>query len=302
MFARVIALAAVLAGCATAQKPVALASEEIEPLLPMNFAEQCDPWDDWDTPAPPYRIHGDTYYVGTCGISAILVAGEDGHTLIDTGTDRGAQFVLANIERLGFAIKDVALILSSHEHFDHVGGLARMVEATGARVLASPIAAEVIRTGREDAADPQAGMHEAMVPVPLVEAFSFGDTVRAGPASIEVTPISTPGHTPGATSWQWQSCDEAGRCLSLVYADSLSPVSADDYRFSDHSDYIAAYRAGLDRLRETKCDVLLTPHPSASRMVERALEGTLVSGPTCVEYADSVEARLDKRLAEEASR
>ena len=43
----------------------------------------CDDWDDWNKPSPPFRIFGNSYYVGTCGISAILVTSDEDHILID---------------------------------------------------------------------------------------------------------------------------------------------------------------------------------------------------------------------------
>ena len=95
-----------------------------EQVTPQQWAATCSEWDEWDKPAPPYRIHGSTYYVGTCGISAILVAGAQGHVLIDSGTVAGAQVVLDNIGKLGFRPNEIASLLHSHEHFDHVGGQA----------------------------------------------------------------------------------------------------------------------------------------------------------------------------------
>ena len=74
----------------------------------------CSDWDDWDKPGPPYRIHGNSWYVGTCGIAAILVTGEAGHILIDGGTARGADLVAANIGALGFRLEDVKVLLQSH--------------------------------------------------------------------------------------------------------------------------------------------------------------------------------------------
>lgn len=75
---------------------------------------------------------------------------------------------------------------------------------------------------------------------------------------LKLAPIATPGHTPGALTWQWQSCED-NHCLSLVYADSLSPLSSDDYRFIDDPTYVGAYHAGLDKLAALGCAILLTP-------------------------------------------
>ncbi|UOR08346.1 EFM family subclass B3 metallo-beta-lactamase [Qipengyuania flava] len=286
-----------LAACAPPiQTPDPLPPREI--VTPQQWAQQCTDWDEWDKPAPPYRIHGPTYYVGTCGIAAILVAGDGGHILIDSGTEAGADVVLDNVGKLGFRPNEIASLLHSHEHFDHTGGHALVKRASGAHVVASPQAAPVLRTGEDDPADPQHGLHDAMEPVPVDVIVRDGETVRSETATL--TAIATPGHTPGALSWAWQSCDEAGNCVSIVYADSLSPISRDGYRFGDHPEYLKGFRAGLEKLRAVDCDILLTPHPSASDMVTRAAAGSMVGGMSCVDYADAVEARLDRRLVEEA--
>ena len=111
--------------------------------------------------------------------------------------------------------------------------------------------------------------------------------------------MATPGHTPGALSWHWVSCD-GGVCRSIVYADSLSPVSRDDYRFSDHPDYLRAYRASIAKIAALDCDILLTPHPSASNMAARFAGRAPLENPNaCREYAADLSKRLDERLAKE---
>jgi metallo-beta-lactamase class B len=265
----------------------------------VRFGSTCEDFDDWDKPTRPFRIHGDTWYVGTCGITALLIRGKDGAVLIDTGTDKGAQAIAANIRSLGVELSEIKAILGSHEHYDHVGGLARLQGLTGAQVIVGADALEVVRTGRDDPRDPQAGLHAPMVPVTgALRGIGDGEVVDI--AGVKLTALATPGHTLGATSWQWQSCD-AAECLTLVYADSLSPVSADDYRFTDHPDYVAMFRKGIARLRPAQCDMLLTPHPSASDMLTRARTGTMAGGPTCATYADSKTKALDERLAKEVA-
>ena len=131
------------------QKPPPQIEKPIAPIETNGplFAAACKDWDEWDKPAPPVRIHANTFLVGTCGISAILITGSQGHVLIDGGTEAGADLIAANIRKLGFRLGDVKIILQSHEHNDHVGGIARLQQLTGAQVYASPVAAKVLATG-----------------------------------------------------------------------------------------------------------------------------------------------------------
>ena len=262
------------------------------------FAAACKDWDDWDKPAPPVRVHANTFLVGTCGISSILITGEQGDVLIDGGTEAGADLIADNIRKLGFRLSDVKIILQSHEHIDHIGGVARLQRLTGAQVYASPAAAKVLATGTAGAGDPQAGMQK---PVPIARVdrvIQDGGQVRL--IDILLTAVATPGHTPGALTWHWESC-KAGICRHVVYADSLTPVSRDDYRFTDHPEYLAAYRASIAKVAALDCDILLTPHPSASDMINRLALAKVENPNACRDYAASLTKQLDERLAKEAA-
>lgn len=304
MFARaaVAATAVALAACAVTVPLQATHTQVERPIAPVEaagpaFAAACTQWDDWDKPAPPVRIHGNTYLVGTCGISAILITGSDGHVLIDAGTEAGADLIARNIQRLGFRLQDVKLLLHSHEHFDHVGGTARLQQLTGAQLVASQNAAAVFATGVPGPGDPQAGMHEPFPSARVDGVVADGEVVRLG--ELALTAIQTKGHTHGALSWQWVSCD-GGACRTIVYADSLSPVSRDDYRFIDHPGALEAFRNSIERVGALDCDILLTPHPSASRMVDRlAGRAPLFDAQACRAYSASLAGRLDERLAKE---
>ena len=293
LFARatLCAALALLAGCESA------AQESRQTPVPAQWATQCTEWDDWDKPAPPFRIHGNAYYVGTCGIGAILVTDAAGHILLDSGTEAGARIVAANIAALGFDIGDVQLLGYSHEHFDHVGGMAYVQALSGASLVSLAAGAEVMRTGLSDPADPQHGLHDAFPATRVDVIHADGEAMAVGVSSLRA--FATPGHTPGATTWQWESCDQAGDCRSIVYADSLSAVSGDEYRFSDHPAYLQAYRDGIARLAALDCDILITPHPSAGGMREKLLAGDLTSGMDCAAYAADRLAQLEARLARE---
>ena len=279
--------------------PVERIVAPIETAGPL-FDGTCEDNDDWNKPAPPVRIHANTYLVGTCGISAILITGSEGHVLIDSGTEKGADLVAANIRRLGFRLTDVKYLLHSHEHIDHVGGMARLQQLTGARLIASANAAAVFRTGTAGAGDPQAGMFPPFPAARVDRVIKHGETVRL--RDLQLTAVETRGHTHGALSWTWVSCD-GGVCRNMVYADSLSPVSRDDYRFSDHPAVVEAFRTGIARVAALDCEILLTPHPSASKMIDRMAGRAPLTNPNaCRDYAASLTKRLDDRLAKERAK
>ena len=302
MFARLLP-ALLLAGCAATPTPdaVSMPSLAAANLSGASFSESCEDWDDWDKAAPPFRILGNSWYVGTCGIAAILVASPQGHVLIDSGTEAGGELILANLRRIGVDPEDVRYILASHEHFDHVGGHAILAKATGAQIIASPLAAPVLESGMVSDEDPQADAgRPAMAPVKVARIIQDGETLTLG--DIAITAHATPGHTPGAMSYTWTACasdDEPPACRRIAYVDSLSPVSADSYRFSDHPQTIAAFRTSISKVSQLPCDELLTPHPSASSLIEKLRDGMLGAPGQCQRYAAALTAALDKRLSKE---
>lgn len=261
--------------------------------------QACAGRDGWSDAAPPARLFGNTYYVGTCGITVLLVTSARGHVLVDTGPADAAPFVLANIRALGFDPRDVRLILGSHEHVDHLGGAAPMKAATGARFAARAPARATLESGRASAADPQAGLIVDAPPVVVDRVVRDGETVRVG--GLALTAVATPGHTDGGTSWSWKSC-EGARCLDIAYVDSLAAVSRDGYRFADHPERVAPFRSTFARVAAMRCDVLATPHPGASRLFARmAGREPLVDGGACARLAQTAEAALDARLARETN-
>jgi metallo-beta-lactamase class B len=262
------------------------------------LAAACEGRDGWSDAAPPARIFGNTYYVGTCGISVLLITSPEGHVLIDGATAEAVPSILANIRSLGFDPADVKLIVGSHEHLDHLGGLAALKAATGANVVVREPARAVIETGRADAADPIAGMFPDMAPVPVARTVADGEVLTFG--QLALTAVATPGHTSGGTSWTWRSC-EGPNCATFAYVDSLTAVAADGYRFTDHPERVAPFRETFARVGRMPCDILVTPHPDFSNLFQR-LSGTepLIDRDACRRLVHAMRARFDARLASEA--
>lgn len=268
------------------------------PLWVSTCMDARDP-DSWTKPAPPVRIHANTYLVGTCGISSILIVGDEGDVLIDGGPEGAADLIAANVQDLGFRMQDIKYILTSHEHYDHVGGIAKLQRMSGATVVTSAPAAKVLSSGTPATDDPQFDVVKPFPAVAVGRTVRDGDEVRLG--NLMLTAMATPGHTAGALSWRWVSCD-GGVCRTIVYADSLSPVSAPNYKFSEHPAYVAAYRASIAKIAASPCEILLTPHPGQSDMPQRfALGKPLLDADACKNYAAVRTKDLDDRLAREAA-
>jgi metallo-beta-lactamase class B len=251
------------------------------------------------------RIFGNTYWVGTSGLGAILVASKDGHVLIDGALPQSAPLIEASIRALGFRVEDVRLILNSHAHFDHAGGIAALRRASGADVAATAWSLGVIAQGTPQPGDPQYGSALAYPPAGVGRVVAGGDTVRVG--GLALVAHLTAGHTPGGTTWSWRSC-EGARCLDIVYADSQTPLSADGFLFSASDAYPTALRDfedGFAVLEGLPCDILVTPHPGGSRLWERVAArqagdtDALVDTEACRRYAGAGRRQLARRLAQE---
>jgi metallo-beta-lactamase class B len=264
---------------------------------------------DWNGPQEPFALFGNTYYVGTAGLSSVLVTSKAGHILIDGATPQAPAQIAQHIRQLGFRVEDIRTILTSHEHFDHAGGIAELQKLSGATVLASPEALKVLRTGLADKGDAQYTGPDSlppMTPVAKLRAVRDGEVVTLGP--LAVTARFTPGHTRGGTSWTWRA-SEAGKTVDIVYADSLNAVAADGKRFDGNPGYPAA-RLDIERSMATveglKCDVLVSAHPEFSGLWERKAKQpqlgntAFIDGNGCRAYVATARERLQKRLETDA--
>jgi metallo-beta-lactamase class B len=174
-------------------------------------------------PAEPFRIAGNLYYVGANDVTSFLLTGPEGHVLIDGGYPGTAPMIMESIAKLGFKITDVKMLLNSHAHFDHAGGLAELQKASGAQLWVSEGDADVVAAG--GAGDPAAGIFRLITyfvryPAPRVDhRFKDGAKLRVGP--IELTAHITAGHTRGCTSWSFPVRD-GDRELLVVHICSLT--------------------------------------------------------------------------------
>lgn len=266
-----------------------------------DAAIECGPCENWNRPQEPFHVHGNTWYVGTAGLSAILIDSGDGLVLLDGALPQSAPQIVDNIRALGFDPEDIRMIGISHAHFDHVGGVAALQRISGASVIVSPAAARALRLGALLRDDPQFGGGLDGQTFPAVDnvlpgydgtAYEIGDVV--------LTLLHTPGHTVGGTSWTWRSCEE-GRCLDIVYADSLTPVSRPGYHFADGLG--EKLDASISRIANLDCDIALTTHAPAFGLRDKLEKGkdAFIDANGCRDLAARARERLAERLRSEAA-
>jgi metallo-beta-lactamase class B len=276
-----------------------LLTSAIFPAKAQNADSPCPLCETWNAPQEPFHVYGNTYYVGTHGLGSILVVSNRGLVLIDGDLPAAPPQIAAHIKALGFDIRNVKLILNTHAHFDHAGGISALQKMSGAFVDASPWSAAVFRSGGVGRDDPQYGAVRPIAPVAKVKEIEDGETVHVG--DVALTAHFTPGHTPGGTSWTWVSCEKA-HCLHMVYTDSLTAVSAKGYRFTDHPAVLADFERSFRVVDALPCDILLTPHPEFSDVMGRMQKGDFVDPNACHSLVAKSRVAFAKRIADEKAK
>jgi metallo-beta-lactamase class B len=226
----------------------------------------CDDCATWNKPREPFKVYGNTYYVGTDGLSALLVTSDAGHVLLDGGLSQSAPLIVDNVRKLGFAPEDIEWILVSHGHFDHAGGVRAIQRFTGARVAASASTAEALRRGENTPDDPQFGFGRAFNGFPAVNDVQvLADQQVVTVAGTAITAHMIPGHAPGSTAYTWVSC-EGSTCQSMVYADSLTPAAAPGFTYGAR---LESLRRSIEKVAALPCDIVLAPHPQSTHVDQK---------------------------------
>jgi metallo-beta-lactamase class B len=274
------------------------------PLLgPLPGCSQADPTSrSWNQPVEPYRIIGNVYYVGASDLTSFLIATPAGHILLDSGLEETVPIVRENLNKLGFKLADVKILLNSHAHFDHAGGLATLKTLTGAELAASERDAPLLARGGKD--DPHLGDQSPFQLVQVDRILHDGDTVSLG--GVTLTAHLTPGHTPGNTTWTMKA-KEGDRTYDVVFAGSTTILPGVKLTNNPKYPQVAEDYAKTFRvLRSLPCDVLLAPHASfydgltkAEKLRQGAKENPFIDPNGYRDYIDRGEKRYKELLEQE---
>lgn len=262
---RIFIIVAAFALAACAKENAQLGADPLAALTAPSPWGASNP--DWIEPYEPFRVIGNIYFVGPRGLGAWLIAGDEGHILLDAGLPENAPLIARNIEALGFKLADIKILLNSHAHFDHSGGLAAMKLMTGAKLIASEGDRSALEggfyLGSEDDADMSAP------PVTVDETVEDGETVRLG--AIALAAHLTPGHTRGCTSWT-MTAEEAGAAYEVLFFCSATVAAnrlVDAEKGPQYAGIVDDYRLTFDKTRDWRPDVFLANHPVFFRLEEK---------------------------------
>jgi metallo-beta-lactamase class B len=248
-------------------------------LCSLTTAVTSEQYRKWNTPVKPFRIIGNIYYVGASDLTSFLITSPRGHILLDGGLPQTAPQIERNVAALGFNMKDVKLLLNSHAHFDHAGGLAELKRISGARMIASRQDAPALMDGdKDDFAWP------GTVSFPSVHV----DRIVADGESLTLGEIAMTAHlTPGSTS-------------------------VPGYQLIGNSKYpniVANYEQTFRALRSLPCEVFLGSHgaffdlTAKHRALERGVKPNPFIDPDGYRsFIDGTEHEFRRRLSEQAAK
>lgn len=261
-------------------------------------------------PDEPFRIAGNLYYVGNAGVTSFLIAGPEGHVLIDGGYPESPAAIIASITKLGFDVHDVKAILNTHAHADHAGGLRALKEATGAQIWISESDTPIIESGSGN--DPAMGRLRFITTLfgrfpgaHVDHRVKDGQILRVGP--IELTAHVTAGHTRGCTSWSFPVRDGDRRLLavdvcSLTLFPFVSLVEPEAYpgiRNDFERSFVTLRALPADLFLASHADMFAMNRKRAARVTAANPADPFIDRAGYLAYIEGAERNFRRTLAEQ---
>jgi len=253
-----------------------LPSQELMANNPALFLKTARTLKHWDEPAPPVKLFGPVYFVGTRGLSSYLITGTDGHVLLYTGMPGSGEMIEKSIVKLGFKPTDVKILLTGHAHCDHVGGHAHLKKVTGAKIAMMKEEVALFESGGKldfHYGDCQEFAFDA---AKVDTVFRDQDEIKLGDITIKA--LLTPGHTKGSTTYVMQIADQA-KTYTVVFPDGTSVNPG--YRVVTNPSYAGIgdnFRQTFRTLESLKPDIWLASHNEVygldAKLARVAQEGT----------------------------
>lgn len=173
--------------------------------------------------------------------SYLVISQQNNAVLIDAPFD--APYILEEVKANNCTLKKIFL---THGHFDHIGAVADLVEATGCEVYIHPLDEKMLRTGDEMLATHfrSRGYKSYNGEVKL---FTENDILRLDELEFDI--LETPGHTPGSVCY---ICGEAMFSGDTLFSRSIGRTDLEGGNFQQ-------MKKSLHRIAELGGDLTIYP-------------------------------------------
>jgi metallo-beta-lactamase class B len=197
---------------------------------------------------PAHKIIGNIHYVGTGTLNSYLITTPDGHILINTDFEETVPLLRASVEKLGFKLSDIKIILGSHAHGDHMQGDAMVKELTGgATVMAMEQDVPALKAMKAPSGKPH----------PIDRVLKDGEQVTLGGTTL--TAHLTPGHTRGCTTWTMR-VPEGGRTYDVLIACGGLQEDARLVNNRNYPEIADDFARSIKKYKTLRADVFLASH------------------------------------------
>jgi metallo-beta-lactamase class B len=180
--------------------------------------------------------------------------------------------IRSSVESLGFRFSDIRLLLATHGHWDHVGGMAAIKRLTNARMLMHEADVPVLEDGgNSDFRFFPKGRGAVYEPIKVDQRLTDGDKVRLG--STELTVHHHPGHTKGATSFTLVTRDGARDYrVGIVNMNGINE-GVQLLKSPGYPAIVAEYAATFAKQKQLALDVFLSSHAGQFGLHEKHKPG-----------------------------
>ena len=198
-----------------------------------------------------------------------VIKGDYMNVMIDSGSDQNFPVLERGLRRIGLKVRDVNLVINSHEHCDHIGANRYFHESS--MIAAYRLAASKMVTG-----DYYVTMYKGndLNEIPLRVHLWLENMTRLDLGNYSLRVFHTPGHTSG--------------CISIIETTHGLLFSADSVFAGGTLSYIAESGSigdYLDSLTRLRCFGLSALYPGHGRI-----------SPTPIEDIDQAIANAQKML------
>ena len=197
---------------------------------------------------PAHTIIGNLHYVGTATLNSFLFTTPQGHILINTNYEDTVPLLRASVEKLGFKLTDIKIVLGSHAHPDHQQADAMLKDLSGgAMVMAMEQDVPALKAMKAPSGKTYA----------VDRVLKDGDQVSLGGTTL--TAHLTPGHTRGCTTWTTGVAD-SGRTYNVVIACAGLQANAQLVNNKNYPEIADDFARAIKTWKSLPADVFLGAH------------------------------------------